>query len=164
MRGLARADKDFYAAQVLEQVLTDRIKTREGKNAFVRQYSNILPGFIVLGVSEWNVGTVKKVGDQISLPADFNSYQNNFLKEPVKAEEFEKSKNAVAGSLKQRDPLDLWLDAETYKLTSVKDDWQKFQSVALADVERVLEKLRKESVASILVVSGEKSAATTTNQ
>ena len=157
MRGLARNDKDFYAAQILEKVLQNRVQTREGKNSFVRQNSNTLPGYIIFGVSQWNVGTVKKVGDQIALLAEMKTYQNVFLKDAVTADEFEKAKNALSDKLKQPDTLDYWLDADTYKFGAVKDDWQKYQSVTVADAQRVLEKLQKESVASVLVVSSEKS-------
>ncbi len=156
MRGFARNDKDFYASQILENVLQNRIQMREGKSSFVRQSSNVLPGFFVLGVSEWNVGTVKKVDNKIALPAEINTYQNNFLKDAVKPDEFEKAKTALAGKINTPDTLDYWLDAETYKLVSVKDDWQKYQSVTIADVQRVLEKLQKEAVASVLVVSSGK--------
>lgn len=156
MRGLARNDMDFYAAQILEKVLLNRLQTREGKNSFVRQNANILPGLIVFGVSDWNVGTVKKVGNQIALPTDMNTYQNNFLKESVKPDEFEKAKNAFAEKMNKHDLLDYWLDADTFKFGSVKDDWQKYQTVSQADVQRVLEKLQKETVTSVLVVSTEK--------
>lgn len=166
MRGLARNDKDYYASQILENVLQNRIQTREGKNSFVRQSSNVLPGFFILGVSEWNVGTVKKVDNKLALPVGVDTYQNNFLKDAVKPEEFEKAKTALAGKIKTPDPLDYWLDAETYKLGSVKDDWQKYQSVTIADVQRVLEKLQKEAVASVLLVSSEKQSdnSATSNQ
>jgi zinc protease len=164
MRGLARNDKDFYASQILERILLNRLQAREGKNAFVRQSANILPGVIVLGVSEWNAGTIRKVGDQVTLPAEINSYQNNFLKDAVKADEFEKAKSALAEKMKQTNALDYWLDAETYRLVSVKDDWQKYQSVTQTDVQRVLERLQKEAVASVLLVSTEKQNSATSNQ
>jgi hypothetical protein len=130
----------------------------------VRQSANILPGVIVLGVSEWNAGTIRKVGDQVTLPAEINSYQNNFLKDAVKADEFEKAKSALAEKMKQTNALDYWLDAETYRLVSVKDDWQKYQSVTQTDVQRVLERLQKEAVASVLLVSTEKQNSATSNQ
>ena len=67
--------------------------------------------------------------------------------------------------MKQPDPADYWLDAQTYKFVSVKDDWQKYQNVSVGDVQRVLEKLQKEAVASVLVVSSEKeNNSATTNQ
>jgi predicted Zn-dependent peptidase len=166
MRGLARSDKDFYASQILANILQNRVQMREGKNSFVRVNSNILPSLVVIGASSWNVGTIKKVGSQIALPAEMNTYQNNFLKEPVKADEFEKAKSAFAEKMNKPDLLDYWLDAETYKLGSVKDDWQKYQSVTAADVQRVLEKLQKEAVASVLVVTSEKQSdnSATSNQ
>ncbi len=166
MRSLARNDKDFYAAQILEKVLQNRVRQREGGNSFVRQNSNVLPGYIVLGFSEWNVGTVKRAGNAIALPEGFNTYQNNFLKDAIKAEEFESAKNALSDKIKQPDMLDYWLDADTYKLVSVKDDWAKYQSVTLADVQRVLERLQKEAVASVLLVSSEKQSekSATSNQ
>ena len=157
MRSLARSDKDYYAAQILEKVLQNRVLQREGKNSFVRQNSNVLPGFLVLGVSEWQVGNVKKVGNAVALPADFKTYQYNFLKDAIKPQEFESAKNALSDKIKQPDLLDYWLDAETYKLVSVKDDRQKYQSVTQADVQRVLERLQKEAVASVLLVSSDKS-------
>ena len=58
MRSLARNDKDFYAAQILEKVLQNRVQTQEGKNSFARYNSNVLPGYMVLGVSGWHTETV----------------------------------------------------------------------------------------------------------
>ena len=136
---------------------------REGQNSFVRQKFNILPGYIVFGVSEWNVGTVKKVGNTIALPEGIKTYQNNFLKDTVKPDEFEKAKIALSDKIKQPETPDYWLDAETFKLASVKDDWQKYQSVTQADVQRVLERLQKEAVASVLVVSSEKQSDNSAN-
>lgn len=158
MRGLARNDKDFYAFRILEKVLQERVRAREGRNSFVRFNTNVLPGFILLGVSQWNVGTVRKVGDQIALPVEIDTYQKNFLKDAVRSEEFEKAKNALAEQIKQPETAEYWLDAETYKLVSVKDDWQKYQNVSQSDVQRVLEKFQKEAVASVLVVSSEKTS------
>jgi predicted Zn-dependent peptidase len=159
LKSLARNDKDFYASQMLQNILQNRIQMREGKNSFVRQNSNVLPGFIVFGVSEWNIGTVKKVGNQIALPVEIKTYQNNFLKDAVKPDEFEKAKTALNAKLNQPNLPEYWLDSETYKLVSVKDDWQKYQNVTIADVQRVLEKLQKEAVASVLVVSTDKESS-----
>lgn len=166
MRGLARSNTDFYASQILASILQNRLRSREGKTAFVHQSSNVLPGLIMLGVSEWNVSSIKRVGNQIALPAEMNSYQNNFLKDAVKAEEFEKGKAALAEKFNNPNLLDYWLDAETYKLVSVKDDWQKYQNVSVNDVQRVLENLQKSPVAAVLLISTEKAAenSATTNQ
>lgn len=156
MRGFARNDKDYYASQILGEILRNRLNSREGEKSFVRQDSNLLPGIIVMGVSDWNINNVKKVGNQIALPADMATYQSIFLKDQVSQQEFEKGKSALAEKINKRDTLDYWLDAETYKFNSVKEDWQMYQSVSQADVQKVLENLQKAAVASVLLVSTEK--------
>ena len=161
LRGLSRNDKDFYASQILKHILQNRLQTREGKTAFVRQESRVLPGYFLFGVSQWNVEGIKRDGDKIALPVT-DGYQNNFLKEPIKQPEFEKAKTAFAAESNRNDVINSWLDADTFKLSSVKDDLQNAQNVTIADVQRVLEKSQKEAVAYILVFTGEKQA--TSNQ
>jgi peptide/nickel transport system permease protein len=51
---------------------------------------------------------------------------------------------------------DLWLDLDTFKLVSVKDEMQKPSNVTLADVQKVVERWKKESVVAVLVVSKSK--------
>jgi hypothetical protein len=60
MRGYARNDADYYAAEILERILQNRIQSREGKTAFVRHEAHILPGLIIFGVSDWNRERIKK--------------------------------------------------------------------------------------------------------
>lgn len=156
MRGLARNDKDYFASVILEKILLSRLGRLGGKNAFARQNANILPGFFIFGISDWNVGTVKKVGDRIALPDDMDTFQNNFLKTPVTEDEFRSSRGSLHTKYLQPDPVDYWLDAQTYNLVSVKDDWQIFQNTTQADVQRVLERLQKEAPAAVLVVTSEK--------
>ena len=161
LRGLSRNDKDFYASQILKHILQNRLQTREGKTAFVRQESRVLPGYFLFGVSQWNVEGIKRDGDKIALPVT-DGYQNNFLKEAIKQNEFGQAKTAFAAESNRNDVINSWLDADTFKLSSVKDDLQNAQNVTIADVQRVLEKSQKEAVAYILVFTGEKQA--TSNQ
>ncbi|MBK7708974.1 MAG: insulinase family protein [Acidobacteria bacterium] len=153
MRGVARNEKDFYAAQILENVLHSRIRSREGERSFARSNANVLPGIVILGVSSWNTAIVKKVGNTIALPTDIASYQNHFLGADVTPAEFEAAKRAVLAAGATADPLNYWLDSQTYRFVSVKDDQTNLQTVSVADVQRVLGRLRKESVASVLLVS-----------
>ncbi len=155
LRGLARNDKDFYASRILENILQNRLQTREGKKAFARQDTHFLPGFFIFGVSEWNLQDIKKDGNKIALPVT-DDYQNYFLKAAVKQDEFDKSKNEFVSKLNGTDIVDFWLDADTFKLVSAKTEWQTAQNVTISDVQRVLERLRKEAVAFVLIFSGEK--------
>ena len=158
LRGLARSDKDFYASQILQMIMQDRLQAREGKSAFVRQDVRFLQGYYVFGVSQWNVQGIERENGLIAMPV-INGYQNNFLKEPVKQNEFDKARAAFVSQSTQKDMMNAWLDADTFKLASVKDDLQNAQNVALADVQRVLDKLRKEAVAYVLVLTAEKKSA-----
>jgi predicted Zn-dependent peptidase len=162
LRGLARNDKDFYASEILEKILQNRVQTREGKKAFVRHEEHILPGFFVFGVSDWNLGSIKKDGKTIALPVDADKYQIQFLKDAVKPEEFERAKAEFSAELNKTDFIDLWLDADTFRLSPVKTEWQNAQSVTIKDVQRVLDKLQKEPSAAVLIFSEE--APQTANQ
>lgn len=157
MRGFARNDDDFYAAQILERILQNRVQAREGKNAFVRHEAHVLPGAFIFGVSDWNLGRIKKDGKTIS-PPETVEYQNYFLKEAVKTEEFEKAKSELTAQSKQPDAADLWLDAETFRFPTTKTA----PNATIADVQRVLEKLQKQPAATVLVFADE--AARTADQ
>lgn len=158
LRGLSRNDKDFYASQILEKILQNRFRAREGKNAFVRQESHVLPGLFIFGVSDWNLGLIKRSGGAISLPI-LDDYQNNFLKDAIKTDEFEKAKVAFSAQFNKTDSAEIWLDADTFKLSPVKTDLQNAQNVTITDAQRVLENLKKEAVVTILVFSDDGSNA-----
>lgn len=157
LRGFARNDDDFYAAQILERALQNRVQAREGKNAFVRHEAHVLPGVVVFGVSDWNIGRIKKEGNMISLPKT-DGYQEYFLKEPIKPEEFEKAKSELAAETGKQEAADLWLDADTFRFAMPKTA----PSATITDVQRVLEKLQKQPAATVLVFAEE--AARAVNQ
>lgn len=157
LRGVARNDKDFYASQVLRKILQNRLQLREGKNAFVRQDIHLLPGLFVFGVSEWNLGLIKKNGSMITLP-NTDGYQNYFLKDAVKAEEFEKAKSEFLAEFGKTSPTDFWLDADTFKLSAPKTELQNAQNISIADAQKVLERLQKEPIAMILLFSDDASS------
>ncbi len=163
VRGLARNDKDFYASQILELVLKNRLEKLEGENSFVRQEKHILPGLFVFGVSNWKLGMIKKVGGAISLP-DIDGYQTNLLKDAIIQPEFDKARAEYSDMFNKTDKVEFWLDAETFKLSPVKTEFQNAQSVTIADVQRVLGRLQKESAATVLVFKDENSDTNSNNQ
>lgn len=154
VRGFARNDKNFYASQVLERILRNRILAKEGENSFARHNAHVLPGLLVFGVSDWNTNSIKKQDGAIALP-ETNDYPNNYLKNAVAQAEFDKAKSEFLAEFNKIRPDDFWLDAETFKLSPVKTEWQNAQNVMITDVQRVLEKIQKEPVASVLVFKGE---------
>lgn len=150
IRGVARGDKDFYASAVLASVLDRRFKATEGHAAFVRIEANTLPGAFIFGVSDWNLGRIKHEGDKMALPVT-DGYEKNTLGKPLTADEFETAKRELVILHSQTDPVDPWLDADTYKLPAVQAQSDAMQAVTIGDVQRVLDRLQKEPVAYVLV-------------
>jgi insulinase (Peptidase family M16)/peptidase M16-like protein len=157
LRGIARNDTSYHAAEILGLILKERLQMKEGRSAFATHEGHILPGSFVLGVSGWNLGRIKKEGNTISLPV-IDGYQSRFLSDPLKVEEFEKAKAQYLGSL-GTNAAEQWLDADTYKLPSVKVDAEGAQNTKLADVQAVLERTQKEAAAFVLVFANEKTTA-----
>lgn len=160
-RGLARNDPDFYASKILQKIIEGRLQKREGQNSFVRNDPRILPGSYVFGVAGWNLGSIRREGGTIAVPVT-EGYQDNFLKDRVTQEEFDTVNRLWIARLNPDNVSELWLDADTYKLGPVLKEIENARSVKIDDVQRVLEKLKKEPFAFVLVFAGE-TAATSRN-
>lgn len=158
-RGVARDDRDFFAAKIVESVIRSRVTKREGPKAFARQSGNTLPGIFMIGMSDWNTATVRVVDDRIALPVALDEYPAELLKASVSASEFESAKSELIAEMSGRDPADMWLDVQTYKLPPVKDQMNSLLSTSGADAERVLDKIRKQTFVSVLYVTTVKSPA-----
>lgn len=155
VRGVARKDKGYFAVKVLERILARRIRALDGVSGNAGNESHLLSGMLVFGFSSWNVSGIERSGNAIALPSDVNTYQDRFLKADVTADEFSAARNEVVGDYQRQGVDDLWLDAETYRLTSAKDDLAAVQAVVLADTQKALVRLRSENVARVLLVSKE---------
>lgn len=153
IRGVARSDKDYHAMRIARAVLERRARARDGQRAFVNAYSGVLPGIVVIGVNAWNLATVRKVGTEVTLPADISGYPGVFLDPPVSADEFETAKRETAESAARSDTPENWLDAQTFRLASVKDDQAAFQATVLADVQRAIDRLKGNPAASLLLIT-----------
>jgi hypothetical protein len=142
VRGIARNDKDYVAAEILERVLQDRLTAAAAKQnaseAFVRSESHVLPGLLVFGYTV-NSDVVPNLVSQI-------------ITAPVSTEEFSRAKAEASSAAMQRAPADWSLDAETYKIPSVADDIRAVSSVTAADVQRVLDRLAKNPMVTVSVV------------
>ncbi len=158
-RGLARNDPNFYASKILQKIIEMRFQKREGQKSFVRNDPRILAGAYVFGVSGWNLSQIKREGNTIALPASAGSYQTEFLKDAVTQEEFDTVNRMRIDRLKPENISELWLDADTYKLANpVLKEIDNAKGVTIADVQRTLDKLRKEPFAFVLVFTGERAA------
>lgn len=154
MRGVARNDEDFHASQILMKVLQNRMQQRVlpnyGKDIFVRQDPRFLSSVIFFGYTSLPVPVI--AAPKNPAPGKTENIVTLILSTEVKAEEFNKARGDYLSELLKDDLVENWLDVDTYKLSSVKDENKKIENVTLNDVNRTLERLRKEPIVSISVL------------
>ncbi len=156
LRGVARNSSDFAAATLLASILEQRLQTKapadqRGK-VFVRNQSNVLPGMVVFGFSGIQGPLTAAVTNE-KPKTDANDLIAQILNEQVTSAEFNVAKAAADAVFGNRDVQSQWLDVDTFRLASVKADQDAFAAVTLADVQRLAERIRKEPIASVLVLA-----------
>ena len=160
VRGTSRSDRDFGAARVLVKVLEQRIKAKaaggQRENVWVRNYSNVLPGAIVVGFSRIQKEMTAAVTSEQPKPG-MHDVVANALADRVTDAEFAAAKSAVSAEFNAADLPSRWLDADTYKLQSIKADQGALDAVSLADVQGFADRLKLQPVASVVLL-GQKSS------
>jgi zinc protease len=154
-RGIARSEKEFAAAQILNLIWQNRL----GQIAEINHQARLLPGVFVVRFSAPTEANAANTG-VLPMPKEVAE----FMKTAPASAEFEKAKTQIINDLAQKTAqsgslAEWWLDVDTYKLDSFKSDWQNFQNVTLNDVQKVAETLSKEAVVTVWV---KKPAETTT--
>ncbi len=145
-RGLARNDKDFWASNVLTNIL------RKRHNGEVRQEPRLLPGMLLLSVSAMDIVT----------PQMNKVMVDSYFSLPIKDVEFVAAKNELLDEINKKNVAEMWLDLDTYKLDSVKADLQTAQNTIVADVNRLVERFKKEPMVTVLMLRN-KPVITTSN-
>ncbi len=166
IRGVARNDKSFYAAEIIKNLLLNRVKAKERGEVTITSNSHLLPGLFIIAVKDWNLGYVKRDGNQIALPAEMNKSIAGYFADPITTAEFNSAKNSVLKRFSQENLTENWLDVETFKLSSFSKDMQAAQEITLEDVRTLAEKMKNEPVASVLLFQNPKPAvkAETSNE
>lgn len=134
LRGVARNDKDYAAAEILSRILDARFKAERGPEASVIHNAHILPGSVVFR----NAGESRS--DKKLAATSFAAITN---------EEFQKAKTDKLAANARTDADEIWLDSDTYKFT-LTDENQAFRNATLADVQRVADKLAKNPIVSVI--------------
>lgn len=158
VRGFARNDKDFFALNILVKILQSRGRKKFSNppdNFSIRQEPHLLTGLIILG-NFYLKSEIKPESDEdqetIRVKLILIEY---LLDEKISAEEFEKAKSDVLAEMSQKNLADLWLDVDTFKLVSAKDEMARANTVNLADVQRVGEQLKKQPIVNVDIKSSE---------
>jgi zinc protease len=145
VRGLARADKDYIAANVLAAVARDRWQAAlagiSKAPVFVRQEAHTVPGMFVMGTSVRNPNAAKAI-------AAAQSVIRSLTVTPPTPSELEKARSELSSALTSQlsDPpslIDLWLDAETFKLGGVNQQAGAIRTLTANDVHGVAVRLFK---------------------
>lgn len=145
IRGFARADRDYYASEILTSILDQRlkalIKSDSRVSAFVRNEAHALPGAIVFGLS--NPSTETKASIYQGKPIiDANSLVSKLLAASISSDEFQMAKTAVL-SAKNVEPLDEhYLDIDTFKLNTAENEGKIIDALTPADIQSLTVKLR----------------------
>jgi len=133
-KGVARNDKDYFPSIILTRIWNSRLN--KFPNGFVRNEPHLLRGMIVWGVS-FDDEKTKTENSQIKNPKE------------VTAEEFTKAKNDLLSEINQKNMIDWWLDVDTFKLTSVKDEMQRITGLTIEEVNQFAAKSQKEPSVTI---------------
>ncbi len=154
MMTAARNDKDFYATKILTEVWRNQFcyndESKNGKSSFE---PHLLSGIYVISKNHLEELTASA---RSSCEKFFVIKEGKSVYPPIGQSIFEKAKSSVIAELNQKmstaiDSTDLWLDVDTYKLVSVKDEIQKANNVTLTDVQRVAETLQKQPFVNVII-------------
>ncbi|HEX8143044.1 MAG TPA: pitrilysin family protein [Pyrinomonadaceae bacterium] len=146
-RSLARSDRDYAAASLLALLVRDRwqaaIPDLARSAFFVRNEAHVLPGMFVMGASV-------RANSAAQTLAGARSVLRALSASPPAPSEFERVKSeALAVFNKQMEQPEtlaaLWLDVETYKLSTIAEQLRAFGQVTPADVQRVAAKLFRDA-------------------
>lgn len=156
VRGFARSDADAAAAAVLARIYNERLRAKApaDKRESVKavHHPHVLPGVFLFGFSDIRSDSVPANGEKI----EATDILMQVLNEKVNDAEFRSARDAVQASYAATDTATLWLDADTFRIGSVKADQSAFQNVTIADVQRVADKIKTAPMATVLVVSPRK--------
>lgn len=161
VRGLAHSDRDYAAASVLALIARDRWQAvmPELKQSafFVRHEAHVLPGIFVMGASV-------RASDAARALSTAQRVVQDLARTPPTAQELERARGeAVATFNRQMDKpelvADLWLDAETYRLSSISERGRALSAVTPADVQRVAGRLFSNPASGSTAKQGANAAA-----
>jgi predicted Zn-dependent peptidase len=144
--GLARNDKDFFPFVILTKVWQNRLSKFPG--GYVKYEPHLLRGLVIWGIS---------FADDVSSSNNESKTKDGSdeTKKTVKQDEFERAKNELLSELNQKNVADWWLDVDTFKLVSVKDELQRAGAATITDVQRVFEKFLKQPYVTVFVENAE---------
>ncbi|HTK39130.1 MAG TPA: insulinase family protein [Pyrinomonadaceae bacterium] len=140
VRGVARNDANYASSEVLAEIMRARLGVKnEGANVNVESDAHVLPGNFVIRISGRSVTTI--TNDPAQAVAQV-------LTGKITDAEFQAAKSVVDARRHDTDPMDLWLDVDTFKTGEPKNAGIV---ITLSDVQNLADKVSKLPVASVIV-------------
>ena len=136
LRGLSKNDPDYPASLFLEKILSARLQKSDPK-AEVAFSAHTLPGMVRFRAS--------------ALPPTLFSTRittEEFAAAKMKVDEVQKSCEQTPNCVAKAE-MDRWLDTDTYGASTASD--KALQTVTLADVQRVADRLAKNPMATVVI-------------
>jgi predicted Zn-dependent peptidase len=152
-RGTSRSSNDFasysIAAGILERRLAAAVPSTAG-SVKVESIDHALPGIFV----------VRLAGTRSVSPGavETSDIVTKALSTPVSEAEFQSAKHAVISELDKQDPVDRWLDVDTFKTEPAAKFYTRAAGTSLADVQTVISRIQRQPIASVIVSSAPKAS------
>jgi zinc protease len=154
-RGLARSDRDYFAATLLAASARDRWQKQlpdVKSNLIVRHEAHLLPGMFLMSASVDNAAAAQTLESA-------RKVLRSLVDSPVSASELERARDNASspGALAHNDALaDALLDIEAYALPTISEQTRAWSSLTPADLQRVATRLFSEAaIASVVVGNAE---------
>jgi zinc protease len=148
-RGASRSGTDADAFSILARIAEVRLRSLApaGHSGDVRVVSaeHFLPGTFTFAISGRKDPAAPKVE-----AADLFA---KVVTSPITDNELQAAKAAHIAAIDKRDIADRWLDMDTYRTEAPAKLREKAAAVTLADIQRTLEKVRKQPFAIVVVSS-----------
>lgn len=142
VRGVARGDVDFPAAEILAEILRARLGQNLAAStapAYVKNRAYLLRGAVVIGFP---------IGEKV----DGSEFIRSLIAKPIEQSEFDAAKRRAAAAYRNSGSDDVWLDSLTYKSTNTADAAAAISAAGIADVRSLANRLAAEPVAAVRFV------------
>jgi predicted Zn-dependent peptidase len=151
---VGRSDKDFWATQTLSKIWKQKycFNSETSRSGELKYEPHLLRGIYFIRKNETPSETLPAAGGSCAVFGLNVDGKTGLV--PISQSDVDAVKQSLLADLQQKTQTpvsltDLWLDTETYKLVSLKDELQKINSMTLSDVQRVEEKLRKQPAVTV---------------
>ena len=144
-RGTSRGSADVYSYAIAANILETRFKSLAPAHATdiaVNSYPHVLPGTFVIAFSGISAQRLEAF-DLIS----------KAFGTPITEAEFQAAKQGFIANQEKTSVADRWLDVDTFKADIPSKERAKAAATTLADAQRILAKIQKQPMASIVVFS-----------